>query len=298
MWWLVACRSSTAPEVEAVELPSAQAYTAACEEALGPVPPLSCDDVDPVPQSATLADGTVVPLVDRGDRVPDGSCDRPSIFSGCVPGSRAGVVENATGARFYLLCRVRRADAPEGLYDDIALLGRDEADGTTCMWGAPEDGAWRDGAALPKPGSADDDGFWAEPEALAGIACRSCHDGNGIVVTPWIAANLPPTDPAGPMTLRFAEALAAIDPDAGRGHGFGPIEPTTRADPGRSRRTPRLIDAPGGPMARRLPARRTARDGRVQRRARRGPRRVLDPRAGRRAPRPRPAPVRDRRRDD
>jgi hypothetical protein len=47
---------------------------------------------------------------------------------------------------------------------------------------------------------------------LAAIGCRSCHDGNGILRTPWIASNLPPVDPDGPLAPLYADVLAAVDP--------------------------------------------------------------------------------------
>jgi hypothetical protein len=49
---------------------------------------------------------------------------------------------------------------------------------------------------------------------MARIACRSCHDGNGIIVTPFIAGYVgdPPLPPDAPIHVLFEAALAAIDP--------------------------------------------------------------------------------------
>jgi len=217
-WWVPACvevppaEGPEPPAAAPAALPDAQGYAAACEERLGPTPALDCETLPLVPQQATLDDGTVLDLTPRGLGLPDGTCDRPSILSGCSGGSRAGVLTNAEGSTFWLSCRVSRADTPEGRYDDLALIGR-AADGATCMWGVPETGLWRDGSAIPTPGS-DGDELWAEPAEMATIACRSCHDGNGIIVTPFIAGNLgdAPLDPDAPMHLLFEDALAEIDP--------------------------------------------------------------------------------------
>jgi hypothetical protein len=146
----------------------------------------------------------------EADLGPGGTCDRPSILSGCVPGSRVGVIDSEDGARFYLSCRVSAFDTPAGRYDDLALIGRAD-DGATCLWGVPFDRQRRDGADLPTPG-ADDDDTWASPAELAPIGCRRCHDGNAIVVTPFVAANLPPHPADGPFVTPFARELAAVEP--------------------------------------------------------------------------------------
>jgi hypothetical protein len=216
MWWLALSCAEQPPAPDGQEapdiLPDARGYAAACVEALGPIPALDCADVPAVVQLATLDDGTVLDLTPRGTVSPDGTCDRPSILSGCAGGSRAGVLANDEGSTFWLSCRVSFPDTPEGLYDDVALIGRAD-DGSTCQWGVPENGLWKEGGAIPTPGSEGDD-FWAPPEEIARIACRTCHDGNGIVVTPFIAPNLGdvPLDPDAPMHVLFEAALAAIEP--------------------------------------------------------------------------------------
>ncbi len=199
-----------------ITIPSLAVYTTGCEAVLGEMPPLSCDVLPAVPQMATTDTG-VVELVASSDAVADGSCDRPSLLSGCVPGSRAGWIENAQGSRFYLLCRVNRSTTADGMFDDIALIGQDHETGSTCMWGAPEDGAVRLGALLPKPGSEADQGFWADVPTLGAIKCRSCHDGNGIVVTPWMRENLPvDVNPQAQIHLVWEDQLATFD-DSWRG---------------------------------------------------------------------------------
>lgn len=201
-----------APADTALVLPSARAYADACADRLGPTPPLSCADVPEVPQTMTSADGAVRVVRSAEDLGPDGTCDRPSLLSGCAPGSRAGAIPGADGTLFYLLCRVRSFGTPAGLYDDLALIGRSDADGATCMWGAPQDGGVRTGDPLPIPGDEGSDDIWAEMPELAATACRSCHDGTGILTTPWIATNLPPHAVDGDMILPFAAAFAAIEP--------------------------------------------------------------------------------------
>lgn len=173
-------------------------HTAACEAALGPIPAIDCDASVLVP---------VVPLS-------DGTCDRPSLISGCTPGSRAGSARNAQGSVFHWVCRHIDPATPGGWYDDIALIGHDPARGAACFWGAPADGARRSGA-MPHPG--DDDGYWAELPELAELRCRACHDNDPILVTPWYeASGVVDNDPLAPFTLLFADELEALAPGGWR----------------------------------------------------------------------------------
>lgn len=209
---LVGCAPVDPPAPTAT--PTLASYTADCEAALGPIPDIDCDRSVEVEVTVTDPETGDVRVVRGPEDLEDGTCDAPSWISGCNVGSRVGSGRNAQGAVFHWICRKNGPDTPDGLYDDIALLGQDPLSGATCFWGAPADGARRPGV-LPRPGSADDDGYWADLPALADLRCRDCHDNDPVLVTPWIRpSGVIDSDPTAPFELLGAELLDPYTPGA------------------------------------------------------------------------------------
>jgi hypothetical protein len=186
-------------------------YLQACTERLGPFPELSCADGELVPITVTGWQG-VAQYAEGPDDLEDGiACDKPSLLSGCVTGSRAGAVTNEQGSTFVFVCR-RYEDGAD--YAQVGVIGQ-SVEGDTCFWSTPDDGRTFAGDVLPTPESAADldwegIGFWYTFDQLAANSCMTCHDNDAWVHTPWIAQlDVVPSRPFTDYNVVMQDALVA-----------------------------------------------------------------------------------------
>lgn len=212
---LAACAPETAPSATApTSITDNAGYLAACEEALGPWPVMSCKDAVEVPITVTDADGTRVvrSLADLEGGI---RCDRASI-GGCAPGTRIGATVNERGATFAFGCRNYDDDLA---FDQINVIATLPGDGATCFFDTHAgEQRFLGTTVLPRPGSAEDtdrfgDPFWRPFEELQGSPCLQCHDNDAILRNPWVEQTgvLPTGDPDGPYWLVAHEELMEGD---------------------------------------------------------------------------------------
>jgi hypothetical protein len=207
---------------------SVSAYAQACVSQMGEIPffpeiaegdyeTFSCLDATAIPMTVTPespvscgADSDCTGVSERCTdeicvaypEVSAQTCDNPQyIYSSCEPNAVTGRtngprVTNATneqGTEWVLLCR--KANAAEGEYNDIAMLGHNPYTGVTCFF---QNALYsrRDGLHVPHPADTVDSpqspqqtsSLWSGIQGGLGqgIQCVSCHDADPIVHTPWI----------------------------------------------------------------------------------------------------------------
>lgn len=165
---------------------SSERYAAECRALVGPLPAFSCADGVPVP---VTVEGQPVT-----DPVPQMTCDRPGLLDNgpgsdgqCVPGSR--ILNLSTDSmQVSVMCRQKVIRPPDSLqFDELDVIAHNPATGATCWFhatGSRE--APVEGAAVPSPTEAVDDGFWHAPETTAAAGCGTCHDNDPFMYSPFV----------------------------------------------------------------------------------------------------------------
>ena len=187
---------------------STTAYGEICTKDMGEIPffprlgdgdyaTFNCLDATPIPTNVTLSDGNVT-----HPETTVSACDEPEyIYSLCeasavpgrVNGPRVTSASNEDGTHWVLLCR--KAQASEGAYNDIAMIGHNPYTGKTCFF---QNALYQQTDGLHVPHPADKVVSEASPQESAslweglhgglgsGIQCASCHDSDPFIHTPWI----------------------------------------------------------------------------------------------------------------
>jgi hypothetical protein len=157
------------------------AYTDECQRAAGIT----------MPATFNCADGVEVP--GQGS-VPRGTaCDNPNVLNQvCDPGSRFQVLPGRSADAVAVAhCRKNGQTKAGSLYNDIAIILHNKANGAVCFFQALDVGMPGDGIPSPAVGDdakwADGTAHWMSPAETHGTACTSCHDSGGFIRSNYIA---------------------------------------------------------------------------------------------------------------
>ena len=154
------------------------AYAAECERATGiPVGRFSCSSGVEVPGQGTTPAG--------------GLCNAPNVLNGkCDPGSRFQVLPGRTDDAVAVAhCRKVGLPIADSLYNDIAIIQYNKANGAVCFYQALTN---LPGENIPAPSEGmaapwgDGRGHWLSPAATHGIGCTRCHDNGGFIRSNYI----------------------------------------------------------------------------------------------------------------
>ena len=227
-------------------------YLAACEEAMGPAPVVSCQDVSPYDYGATdVVNGTAL-------------CARPSLNNpahACVPGTgvaRYSSVHTVSGQAqavdWVLICSKVLPDPVPMRFHSIDFIGYNRATGDACFFKNAEVNVARiklegknlaslDGANLAPlsrrtdaAGRLEAERSWSMPFGTAGN-CTTCH-GNGPWLRSYVHRGLKAKDgqpvvpqrivgQPGPYRIVARERLR----DAAQGYLANDAHPVVRANP-------------------------------------------------------------------
>ncbi len=159
------------------------AYSEECRQATGiSIPDFSCGAGVEVPGQGTQPGGA--------------PCDHPNVLNGrCDPGSRFQVLPGRSADAVAVAhCRKDGLSVGDSLYNDIAVIQYNKANGALCFYQAL---GYGDGALpgdnIPSPGKGDGAPWssgqarWLSPAATHGIGCTACHDSGGFLRSNYIA---------------------------------------------------------------------------------------------------------------
>lgn len=146
-------------------------YTAKCAAATGlEVPGFNCDNGSEVPGQEMNADGL---------------CDRPNVLNRqCDPGSRFQVLAQNSDAAVVAHCRKVGLPRDGGMYNDIAVIQYNKANGALCFYQALTN---LEGTNVRPPSEGETAWPWLTPKRTEGIGCTGCHDNGGFIRSPYIA---------------------------------------------------------------------------------------------------------------
>lgn len=152
-------------------------YAQKCDDATGiRVPAFNCDA------------GTSVPGQGNG-----GVCDRPNVLNAmCDPGSKFQVLPGGTADAVAVAhCRKVGLPVSGSLYNDIAVIQYNKANGATCFYQALTN---LPGQSIPAPLSNGESPWqpgnsasWLGPKATEAIGCTGCHDNGAFIRSPYLA---------------------------------------------------------------------------------------------------------------
>lgn len=232
---------------DTARIASTTAYGEACVAELGEIPffpkladgdygTYDCLDSTPIPTTVTGDDGAVT-----NPEAQVSTCDNPQFIyslceanavSGKSNGPRVTSATNDQGTHWVLLCR--KAQATEGQYNDVAMIGSNPFTGKTCYF---QNALYSrtDGRHVPHPADKVESASSPQQSATlwegihgglgSGIECASCHDSDPFIHSPWIDGALKPDgDPVVPkmgldddFQLGFNKAPYTIINSAGQG---------------------------------------------------------------------------------
>ena len=159
-------------------------YARKCDEATGiTVPPFNCDaGVGPPDQGAIPA-----------THPPSSVCDKPNVLNRvCDPGSKFQVLPGGnTDAVAVAHCRKDGLPIPGSLYNDIAVIQHNKANGAACFYQAltnlPGQNVPAPRTAGETPWQSGNSGGWFSPQRTEGIGCTACHDNGAFIRSPYLA---------------------------------------------------------------------------------------------------------------
>ena len=178
-----------------------QNYSQQCAQAIGSsLPAFDC-----------VVDGDEIPIYNGQPAGPrPNRCDNPALLGGptdaCAIGSRLGRMNSAShptligdpNVEIAFICRKYEHRPGQDLYDDIAVIHHNTANGATC-WYQSEFGTgldpWRSAVpapsqtGMPAPSSGGGNTVqWMTPSRTMGVRCGGCHGADPFIRTPYVDA--------------------------------------------------------------------------------------------------------------
>lgn len=152
-----------------------------------------CQEATGIALPATLDCDAGVKVPGQGETPRGEACDHPNVLNSvCDPGSRFQVLAGRTADAVAVLHCRKNGQPKEGkLFNDIAIIVHNKANGAVCFFQALKDDM--PGQAIPSPAKgdaalwADQRQYWLSPSATRAMGCIGCHDNGGFVRSNYIA---------------------------------------------------------------------------------------------------------------